>query len=361
MKMKPTSPKWKDNLIQIKPYTPGEQIKVPDLIKLNTNENPFPPSHRVQSVIRTFCSKDLPLYPAPDVFPLKKAIAEYSNAPIESVFVGNGSDEVLAFAFRAFFNSTQPVLFPDITYSFYPVWCHFFGIPYEEIALDSEFRIRIYEYNRPNGGVVIANPNAPTGIGEGPEFVEYLIKSNQDSVVIVDEAYVDFGGYSAIPLVGKYDNLLVTRTFSKARALAGMRLGYCIGSSALIAAMHAVKDSFNSYTVSSLAAAAGVASLSDETYFRAQVERIMRLRYIYMKKLRALGFVVLESVTNFLFVSHEKIPARALYEFLKSKNILVRYFDKPRVDQFLRITIGTKESMDKLIEGILEFTEGRQA
>jgi histidinol-phosphate aminotransferase len=310
-------------------------------------------------VIRRFDTGLLRRYPDGDAGILRSALSNYYGISEGRVFVGNGSDEVLALAFKACFNDKRPVLFPDITYSFFPVWCRFFEIPFKEIPLDDAFRVRAYEYDRPNGGIVIANPNAPTGIGEGSEFVEYLLKNNRDSVVIIDEAYADFGGYSALPLIGQYENLLVTKTFSKSRSLAGLRIGFCVGSETLIAALNDAKNAFNSYTVSGLAAEAGRASLGDENYFREQLEKVLRVRYKCMKTLRDMEFTVLESRANFLFVTHERISARALYEFLKENGILVRHFDKPRIDNFLRISIGTEGDMNKLIERILEYMDTR--
>jgi histidinol-phosphate aminotransferase len=351
---------WKDNLVKVDPYIPGEQKDTPGLIKLNTNENPYPPSPGAMRAIRTYNASALRRYPDSNVTALREAIADYFETSADRVFVGNGSDEVLAFAFRAFFNSEQPVLFPDITYTFFPVWCRFFGIPFEQIPLDGSFRIKAYEYDRPNGGIVIANPNAPTGLGEGPEFIEYLLKTNRDSVVIVDEAYAGFGAYSAAELIGRYDNLCISKTFSKSRSLAGMRLGFCLGSEPLIAALNNVKNAFNSYTVSGLAAEVGKASIRDEDYFREQLEKILRVRYKSMKTLRDMGFTVLESLTNFLFATHAEISARELYEFLRENNILVRHFDAPRIDNFLRISIGVEEDMNKLFEKILEYMDRKR-
>jgi histidinol-phosphate aminotransferase len=348
---------WRDNLLRVVPYVPGEQTETPGLIKLNTNENPYPPSPDVMRVIRRFDAGVLRRYPDGDAEILRSAIANYYGVPAGRVFAGNGSDEVLALAFKACFNSQRPVLFPDITYSFYPVWCRFFGIPFDELPLDDSFRVRAYDYDRPNGGIVLANPNAPTGIGEGADFIEYLLKNNRDSVVIIDEAYADFGGYTALPLVDKYENLLVAKTFSKSRSLAGMRIGFCIGSETLIAALNDAKNAFNSYTVSGLTAEVGRASLEDESYYREQLEKVLRVRDKSTKTLRDMGFTVPESRANFIFASHERISARALYEFLKENHVLVRHFDKPRIDHFLRISIGTEDDMNELFEQIFEYME----
>jgi histidinol-phosphate aminotransferase len=347
---------WRENLIRIEPYVAGEQKRVPGLIKLNTNENPFPPSPTVIGAIRSFNTTDLAGYPDPDAKNLVSVIAKKSGVPEDGIFVGNGSDEILAFAFRAFFNSGKPVLFPDVTYSFYPVWCRLFGIPYEEIPVDEDFRIRAYDYGRENGGIVIANPNAPTGIAEGEEFFEHILKSNPESVVIVDEAYVSFGARTILPLIQKYDNLFVTRTFSKSRSLAGLRLGVGLGSTDLISAIGTVKDSFNSYTVSSIQASVGAVAATDETYYHTQTEKLLRTRYRFMNAMRDLGFTVHESSANFVFVTHHKIRAERLYRWLKERNILVRWFDKPRIDNHLRITIGLEEEMETLLSALKEYT-----
>ncbi|MDR0357557.1 MAG: aminotransferase class I/II-fold pyridoxal phosphate-dependent enzyme [Clostridiales Family XIII bacterium] len=352
---------WRDNLVRIDPYVAGEQRESSDVIKLNTNENPYPPSPGAALALRIFDVATLRRYPDAGAGALREVLADYHGTSAERIFAGNGSDEVLALAFRACFNSDLPVLFPDITYSFFPVWCNLFGIPFEQIPLNDSLRIGAYEYDRPNGGIVIANPNAPTGIGEGPEFIEYLLKTSKDSVVIIDEAYSDFGGYSAIPLTDKYENLLVVKSFSKSRALAGLRLGYCCGNETLISALNDVKNSFNSYTVSRPAAEVGRASVADEEYFREHLAKTMRIRYKSMNTLRGMGFFVPESLANFVFISHEDISAFDLYGFLRENGILVRHFDKPRIDNFLRISIGTEEDMNKLFEKILEYMDMRRA
>jgi histidinol-phosphate aminotransferase len=357
MKDKSPNDNWREKLYSAEAYTPGEQSYSPGLIKLNTNENPFPPSPIVSNAVRLFDSDSLRVYPTPDAHQLRHAIAEYQHLQPEQVFVGNGSDEVLAFAFKAVFNSDLPVRFPNITYSFYPIWCRFFGIPTEEVPLDDDFRIPAYKFDGPSGGTVISNPNAPTGIGEGPEFIEYILKANPDSVLVVDEAYVDFGGYSSVPLLEKYDNLLISRTMSKSRALAGLRVGYCMGNPEIIRAIDTVKNSFNSYTMNSLTVSAAIAAIGDEEYFHTQIENIMRLRYKYMGIFRSMNFEVLESVANFIFVRNENIDAKELYEYLKSKNILVRHFDKAGIDDFIRITIGTEDEMDVLVEQVLAFMD----
>ncbi|MDR2156902.1 MAG: aminotransferase class I/II-fold pyridoxal phosphate-dependent enzyme [Clostridiales Family XIII bacterium] len=350
---------WRENLLRIAPYVPGEQKETPTLIKLNTNENPYPPSPAVTEAIRAFHVDALRRYPVVDAGALRRTLADYCGVSAQEVFVGNGSDEVLALAFKTCFNSEKPVLFPDITYSFFPVWCRFFGIPFEEIPLSDSFRIEARAYAVPNGGVVIANPNAPTGLGEGKDFVESLLEANRDSVVIIDEAYGAFGAYSAVPLIRKYDNLLVSQTFSKSRSLAGLRLGFCFGSAELIAALDDAKNAFNSYTVSNLALEAGKAAVADDAYFREQLAKVVRTRDKTAQALRGMGFTVTESLANFLFVTRAETSARALYAYLKEHNILVRHFDRPRIENFLRITVGTDGDMDALLGKISEYTDKR--
>ena len=293
--------KWKDNIRKVTPYVPGEQPKENDVIKLNTNENPYPPSPKVEEM-RTSIER-LRLYPDPTVSKLVHALAEYHGLQDEQVFVGVGSDDVLAMSFLTFFNSDKPILFPDITYSFYDVWADLFRIPYTKQPLDEQFHLKLDDYLMPNGGIVFPNPNAPTGILEPVSFVEEIVKNNPDSVVIVDEAYIDFGGESALPLLSRYDNLLVVRTYSKSRSLAGMRIGYCMGSKDLIKALNDVKQSYNSYTMNQAAITLGVASLEDEPYFKEHVQKIMDTRKWFSEEMRKLGFVFEDSSSNFLFVT----------------------------------------------------------
>ena len=346
---------WEDNVRRVVPYVPGEQPANPDVIKLNTNENPYPPSPRVQQVLKDFEAGILRKYPDPDNGRLTAALSEAYGIPAENIFVGVGSDDVLAMSFLAFFNGKKPVLFPDITYSFYPVWCDLFGICYEKKALDESFGIRVEDYLVPNGGIVIANPNAPTGIAAEPEVMESIIHSNPDVVCIVDEAYVDFGGQSALPLVGKYDNLLVVRTFSKSRSLAGSRIGFAFGSRKLIQYLNDVKFSFNSYTMDAVTTQIGAAALSDTAYFEKTKEQIIHTREEVKVQLEALGFFVLPSATNFLFVTHPDHKAADLFSKLKENNIFVRYFNAPRIDQYLRITIGTDEEMRELLRVLEDY------
>lgn len=340
---------WRDNLIKIEPYVAGEQPDKTDFIKLNANENPYPPSPAVIKVISEFRGEALKKYPDANAKPLAEALAKRVGLKRENIFVGNGSDDVLALCFRAFFNSDKPIIYPDITYSFYPVWCDMLGIPYKTIPVDADFNINSADYRRENGGVVIANPNAPTSIGRDLDFIREILDANPNSVVIVDEAYVDFGGISAVPLLAEYENLVITQTFSKSRSMAGMRIGFAMGNEEIISALYAAKDSYNSYPLDSVAIAAGVASIEDEEYFRATLAKVIATRTRLTEELRALGFDVKESSANFVFAEHNKLRAKDICEYLKTKDIYVRYFSKPRIDNRLRITVGTDEDIDALI------------
>lgn len=341
---------WEKNVRLVTPYTPGEQPKKRDIIKLNTNENPYPPAPGVQKVLKEFEADRLRLYPDPASSELVDAIAAEYGVKSSQVFAGVGSDDVLAMAFMTFFNSKKPILFPDITYSFYDVWAEVFRIPYETVPLDEDFQICIKDYQRENGGVIFPNPNAPTGVLMPLEQVEEIIRANQDVVVIVDEAYIDFGGVSALPLIEKYENLLVVQTFSKSRSMAGMRIGYAFGSEKLIAYLNDVKYSFNSYTMDQLTLALGKASVEDREYFKQTTDKIIRTREWTKEELKKLGFLFEDSKSNFVFVTHPKVSAKQLFENLKKENVYVRYFAKPeRISNYLRITIGTDEEMQKLI------------
>lgn len=346
---------WKKNLRSIDPYIPGEQPKNEKIIKLNANENPYPPSPKVLEAIRNFNGNDLRLYPDTSAKKLKKALATHFGVNENQIFVGNGSDEVIAFAFMACFNSEKPILFPDITYSFYPVWCSLFHTPYEKIPLDENFEISVSDYNRENGGIILPNPNAPTGIGQTKEAIETILEQNQNSIVIIDEAYVDFGGYSAVELSERYENLLVVHTFSKSRSLAGIRIGVAIGSETLIQTLEAVKNSYNSYTMDCLAIEIGTAAIADEDYFEKVTKKISDTRERFTKGLKQFGFHICPSQTNFVFVTHPSIKAKALFEALKAENIFIRYFDLPRIQNYLRITIGTDEEMDLVLQHINKF------
>lgn len=346
---------WKNNLIKISPYTAGEQPDKKDFIKLNANENPYPPAPEVYNAIKCFDAGSLNKYPDANARTLSAAIAEDLGLNMSNIFVGNGSDDVLALAFRAFFNSDKPVLFPDITYSFYPVWCNMLGIPFDTPAVDGDFNISVRDYARENGGVVICNPNAPTSIGQGVDFIREILDENPDSVVISDEAYVDFGGDTALPLLNEYPNLAVVRTFSKSRSMAGLRIGFCAAGDELISALRAAKDSYNSYPVDSVAIAAGIASVGNKDYFNKTIEKIIATRSRLTAALRDMGFVLPDSSTNFLFVHHPKHKAEDIYRYLVSKDIYVRFFNKPRINDHLRITIGTDNEIDALISALNEY------
>ena len=308
---------WRDNVRKVEPYTPGEQPKEEGVIKLNTNENPYPPSEK---------------------------------------FVGVGSDDVLAVAFMTFFNGKKPIFFPDITYSFYPVWAELFGIPYEKKTVNAAFEIQKEDYYAENGGVVFPNPNAPTGAFLSLDVVEDIIKHNQDVVVIVDEAYIDFGGDTAKELTRKYDNVLVVQTYSKSRSLAGLRIGYAIGNKELIKAMNDVKYSYNSYTMNEPSIVLGTAVLEDEEYFQETRKKIIETREWFQIEMRKIGFNFADSKANFIFATHERVPAKEIFEAAKKAKIYVRYFDQPRIDNYLRITIGTRKEMETLLDFLKEFT-----
>lgn len=349
------SREWMKNLRNIEPYVPGEQSKDKDIVKINANENPYPPSPKAVEVLKSFDTNKLRFYPSTNSTKLKEAIAKYYKVDVSNVFVGNGSDDVLAVAFQSFFNSEKPIVYPDLTYSFYPVWCSLFGIKYKNYPVGDDFRINPEDYKEKNGGVVIPNPNAPTSLGEGLDFVEKILNYNQDSVVIIDEAYVDFGGTSSIPLIDKYENLLVTGTFSKSRSLAGLRIGFAIGSKALIDVMEAVKNSYNSYTVDSLSIEMGAASIEDDEYFKSTCKKVIKTRERVTLELEKLGFDVLDSQTNFIFVTHNKHNMKSLFEYLKTQKVFIRYFSLPRIENYVRITIGTNEEMDIFLEKTKEF------
>ena len=349
------SREWTKNLRNIEPYVPGEQSKDKDIVKINANENPYPPSPKAAEVLKSFDTNKLRFYPSANSTKLKEAIAKYYQVDVSNVFVGNGSDDVLAVAFQSFFNSEKPIVYPDLTYSFYPVWCSLFGIKYKNYPVGDDFRINPEDYKEKNGGVVIPNPNAPTSLGEGLDFVEKILNYNQDSVVIIDEAYVDFGGTSSISLIDKYENLLVTGTFSKSRSLAGLRIGFAIGRKALIDVMEAVKNSYNSYTVDSLSIEMGAASIEDDEYFKSTCKKVIKTRERVTLELEKLGFDVLDSQTNFIFVTHNKHNMKSLFEYLKTQKVFIRYFSLPRIENYVRITIGTNEEMDIFLEKTKEF------
>lgn len=351
---------WRKNLINITPYVAGEQPKSDKIIKLNANENAYPPSPKVREILDSYKPEDMRRYPSADAGPLREALAKRAGLSVDNVFVSNGSDDVLATAFRAFFNSDKPIVYPDITYSFYPVWCDLLKIPSRTVPVDEDFHISAQSlYGQGNGGVVFANPNAPTSLAESREFVRDVLEHNKDCIVIVDQTYVDFAGegIDCLDMIKQYDNLLVTHTFSKSRSMAGMRIGEAYGSAELIKYMLAVKDSYNSYPVNRLSIETGVASVEDEEYFQATLRKVITTRESTAEQLKALGFDVPKSQTNFLFVTHPKYKAKDIFEFLREKGIFIRYFNKPRIDDRLRITIGTDDEMIQMINGIKEFMQ----
>ncbi|BBR72321.1 MULTISPECIES: histidinol-phosphate transaminase [Acinetobacter calcoaceticus/baumannii complex] len=344
---------WSPEVRELEPYVPGEQPKIQNLLKLNTNENPYPPSPKVVEAVQAVLHEQadvLRLYPDPDATALKQAIAKQQNIDVSQVFVGNGSDEVLAHIFKAFFLQDEPILYPDITYSFYPVYSQFFGTKTKEIPLNENFEIDVRDYTQPNGGVIITNPNAPTSIALSLAEIEQVLQANPDRVVVIDEAYVDFGAESAVSLINRYENLVVCQTTSKSRSLAGLRVGFAIAQSHLIAALETVKNSFNSYPIDRFAIAAAVASFEDQAYFEEQCQKVITSREKLVRDLTVLGFNVLPSKANFIFATHSQHDAGQLAQKLREQGIIVRYFNKPRINQFLRITVGTDEQNARLVQ-----------
>ena len=350
---------WEKNVRTVVPYVPGEQPNQIGMIKLNTNENPYPPAPGVQEAIKSLDDKKMRLYPDPTADLLVSELADFYHLDKDQIFVGVGSDDVLAMCFLTFFNSERPIFFPDITYSFYDVWADVFRIPYECQPLDENFRIVKEDYYRANGGVIFPNPNAPTGVEESQELIEEILQANPDVVVIVDEAYVDFGGTSALPLLKKYENLLVVQTFSKSRAMAGMRIGFCIGNEKLIHYLNDVKFSFNSYTMNLPSQVMGVEAVKDDAYFKATTAKIAATRERIKKELNELGFTFPDSKANFIFASHKEVPAEELFRALREADIYVRHWNKPRIANSLRITVGTDEEMDRLIAFLKNYLEKR--
>jgi histidinol-phosphate aminotransferase len=336
----------------LKPYVAGEQPRIQNLIKLNTNENPYGPSPKALAAIAAETGDRLRLYPDPASTRLRQAIAALHGVDPEQVFVGNGSDEVLAHAFQALLKHERPLLYPDITYSFYPVYSLLYGIEAEEIPLDENFLIRPGDYDRDCGAIILPNPNAPTGIGLPLSGIEALVAAHPDQPVVIDEAYIDFGGESAIPLTRRYDNLLVIHTLSKSRSMAGLRVGFAIGQRPLIEALERVKDSFNSYPIDRLAEAGAAAAIEDVAWFDATRAKVMESRERIAGSLRQRGFEVLPSLANFVFVRHPDHPGARLAAGLREQSVLVRHFNKPRISDFLRISIGTQQECDRLIEAI---------
>ncbi len=348
---------WEANIRKVVPYVAGEQPNKPDMVKLNTNECPYPPAPAVEAVLSKLDTDRFRLYPDPTAGELVKAIASFYGVDEDMVFVGVGSDDVIANAFFTFFNSDKPILFPDITYSFYPVWADLYKIPYETPAVDENFRIKKEDYYKENGGIIFPNPNAPTSIYEPLSFVEDIVAHNQESVVMIDEAYIDFGGESALPLVNKYENLLVIQTFSKSRSMAGMRIGYAIGNKKLIQAMQDVKYSINSYTMNMPSIAAGVASIGDKEYFDETRGKIMATRERTMNALTELGFTYPDSKANFVFATHAEYDITDMFEYMRARNVYVRHWNNPAIKDYLRITIGTDDEMDRMFEVIKQYME----
>ncbi len=342
--------KWEENVRKVVPYTPGEQPKKSHMIKLNTNENPYPPAPAVAEVLKHFDADMLRMYPDPAIGDLVAGIADFYQVSKDEVFVGVGSDDVLAMIFMTFFNSSRPILFPNITYSFYDVWADMLRIPYETIPLDDNFCIRPQDYKRENGGVIFPNPNAPTGELLPLAAVESIIQANPDVIVVVDEAYIDFGGESALPLIHKYDNLIVVQTFSKSRSLAGSRIGYAIANATLIKYLNDVKYSFNSYTMDRITIEVGTKAIADRAYFEETTQKIIATREWTKRELTKLGFVFGDSKSNFIFATHPDIDVVKLFEDMKQADIYVRHFNKPeRIRPYLRISIGTDEQMQEMI------------
>lgn len=345
---------WEENVRRVVPYVPGEQPKEKDIIKLNTNENPYPPAPGVEELTKEFACDRLRLYPDPDATVLVDALAARYGVSPEQVFTGVGSDDVLSMAFLTFFNGEKPILFPDITYSFYDVWADLYRIPYKTCPLDENFKIKWEDYMQENGGIIFPNPNAPTGIEEDVTDIEKIIQANPDVVVIVDEAYVDFGGTSVLPLIDRYENLLVVQTFSKSRSMAGLRIGYAFGSRKLIARLNDVKFSFNSYTMDWFTQILGAEAVKDEEYFKACTAKIVKTREWVKEELGKLGFTFPDSKTNFIFAKHASLDGETIFQELKKRKIYVRHWNKDRISDYLRITIGTDEQMKILLAALKE-------
>jgi len=343
---------WSDLVNTLTPYVPGEQPRREELVKLNTNESPYAPSPRVLAAIAAVSADSLRLYPDPESVELKQAFADRNGLRPEQVFIGNGSDEVLAHTFQALLKHDKPLYFPDISYSFYPVWCDLYGITHRDVPVADDFTIDPATYPSDNGGIIIPNPNAPTGVLMGLEGIRNLLQNNCDSVVVIDEAYIDFGGESAVQLIGEFDNLLVVQTLSKSRALAGLRVGVAMGGVELIEGLERVKNSFNSYPLDTLAQHAALASLQDDGYFRSSCQRVIASRERLTLEMTAMGFDVLPSAANFIFATHPQHAAGKLFAALREQGIIVRYFDKPRINEYLRISIGTDDQCDALLTAL---------
>jgi len=340
---------WSHTARELSPYVPGEQPRGANVVKLNTNESPFGPSPLALEAMRAAAADTMRLYPDPEATELREALAAHHGVKPEQVFVGNGSDEVLAHAFVALLKQPKPLLFPDVTYSFYPVWAQLFGLACETVPLDDDMRVRVVDYRREAGSIVIANPNAPTGIALPRAEIARLLDEHPDIPVLIDEAYVDFGGESAIPLIADHANLLVVQTMSKSRALAGLRVGYALGQEGLIEALRRVKDSFNSYPLGRVAQAGAATSVRDEAYFRQSRARVVAGREAMTRELVGLGFIVLPSSANFVFARHPARGGAELAAALRERGVLVRHFNKPRTADYLRITVGTEDDTRRLI------------
>lgn len=349
---------WESYVRKVVPYTPGEQPNMPDMIKLNTNECPYPPAPGVLEAAKAFDAAKLRLYPKfPEQTDLVSELASYYNVKKSQVFVGIGSDDVIANIFMTFFQSKKPVLFPDISYSFYSVWADLFGIPYKKIALQSDFHINPMDYAVENGGIIFPNPNAPTALYEDLDIIRTILDANRDQIVVVDEAYIDFGGISAIKLLEEYDNLIITQTFSKSRSMAGARIGFAIASEKIIRYMNDVKYSYNSYTLNAPAIEMGVEAIRDVAYFEATTKRIIDTRERAKERFKELGFSFPDSMANFIFVKHKNVPAKYIFDELKKHHIFVRYFSQPVIDQYLRVTIGTDAEMERFFEVLKDVLE----
>lgn len=346
---------WQDKLRKVEPYVAGEQPKIVNMIKLNTNENPYGPSPKIKEVIRGIDIDKLRLYPNSDAVDLRKALADYYNLEDEQVFIGNGSDEVLALTFLTFFNGDAPVLFPDITYSFYPVYCDLYQMDYRVVKLNDDFRININDFMQPNSGIIFPNPNAPTGILEDIDFIETVLKNNPDSIVVIDEAYIDFGGTSCVPLINQYNNLIVIQTYSKSRSLAGIRLGVALGNKEAISHLYDVKNSFNSYPIDYITQQVALTSILDDQDTKVKCAKIINTREMTKQRLKELGFIVPDSYANFVFVKHPDVEGHELFMALRKEGIIVRHWNKEKIDQYLRITIGTDEQMEIMLQFLKKY------
>lgn len=346
---------WQDKLRAVEPYVAGEQPKIVNMIKLNTNENPYGPTPKIKEVLNQLDIDKLKLYPNSDADDLKSALAKYHGLNEDEVFLGNGSDEVLALTFLTFFNGKDPILFPNITYSFYPVYCDLYQMSYKELALNEDFTMNIQDFMQPNSGIIFPNPNAPTGLLVDLDFIETILKNNKESIVVVDEAYIDFGGVSCVPLIHQYDNLVVIQTFSKSRSLAGSRIGVALGNKEAISHLYDVKNSFNSYPVDYVTQQVALASVLDSQDMKEKCKKVINTRERTKAALKELGFIVPDSYSNFVFVKHPEVDGKTLFLALRKEGIIVRNWDKENINQYLRITIGTDEQMDRLLAFLKDY------